>query len=304
MVERDPGIHVTEIAERTGLSWHTTAYHLAILRRASKVTIQRTGRDQCVFAKGIPVRQRRWFVATRSGQAREILRILLDERLQSVAALSRRTGVSAKVVRRRVQHLEEAGLVVRSGTWRPVYGIKSDVPLLPLLLESGRLPVAARIGSWEWDLTARRVAMSKEGWGVLGVVPEAGRTCQSFIATFVHPDDRAGLAAVVDPAMSAGLPYEHTVRIRTPLGERRIRQRAWVKARDAAGNPIQYCGTLEDMTGSLDESRELGGHLQPATYGDAPGHESMPAKVHGGGLAELLSRTAALPMQRTWPRGS
>ena len=120
-VEAEPGIHVAQLADRTGLSWHTIAYHLRILQRQGLLQLDKDGRERRAFPVGLPPRHRQWLAALRIEPAAEVLRILLDDPRQSVPVLSRRMGYSEKVVRRHVANLAEAGLVQRHGQLRPVY---------------------------------------------------------------------------------------------------------------------------------------------------------------------------------------
>jgi predicted transcriptional regulator len=120
-VAREPGIHVSELAQRIGVSWHTTAYHLGVLAKSRSVLLEKGGRERRVFPAGMPSHHRRWLVALRSEEAAEVLRLLLKDPRQSVPVLSRRMGFSEKIVRRQVARLAEAGLVDRLGELRPVY---------------------------------------------------------------------------------------------------------------------------------------------------------------------------------------
>ena len=250
LVRQDPGIHVTEISDRTGLSWHTTAYHLGILERSGMLAVEKVGRDRCVFPKGVPARQRPWLVALRAGQAVDILRVLFDEPRQDVPELARRVGRSEKVVRRRLADLEEAGVLHRVGTWRPVYEVKPSnaKPVAALVRQQARRRPSQRLGKWEWDVRNQRSKVSKGAWRILGVGPQPGRTYEEFVRGYVHPEDRAGLAAVVEKALAEGRSYEHTLRIRTSTGERHIRQRGWVVERDPNGKAVRFAGTVEDVT--------------------------------------------------------
>lgn len=121
LVQDEPGIHVSEIADRLGISWHTVGYHLGILARSRVVQLEKGGRERRVFPMGIPPRHRQWLAALRTEQAAEVLRILLRDPRLSVPVLSRRMGFSEKIVRRQVERLAEAGLVERRGELRPVY---------------------------------------------------------------------------------------------------------------------------------------------------------------------------------------
>jgi predicted transcriptional regulator len=130
-VEAEPGIHVSELADRVGLSWRTTAYHLGVLQRSRLIHVDKQSRERRAFPAGIPPRHRQWLAAVRLDHATDVLRLLLADPRQSVPALSRRMGYSEKVVRRHLTNLAEAGLVERQGTLRPLYGIdRSAAPTL------------------------------------------------------------------------------------------------------------------------------------------------------------------------------
>lgn len=122
-VAADPGIHVSELGERTGLSWHTIAYHLQILRRTHAVLVEKGRRERRVFPTEMPPGHRAWLAALRGDRAHEVLRLLLDDPQQGITSLSRRMGFSEKIVRCQVARLAEAGLVARRGHVAPVYEI-------------------------------------------------------------------------------------------------------------------------------------------------------------------------------------
>jgi predicted transcriptional regulator len=120
-VQADPGIHVSLLAERVGLSWHTTMYHLRVLDRRRLVQVDKSDRERRAFPRGVPPVHRAWLAALRGDEAAEVLRLLMEDPRQTIPALSRRMGHSEKVVRRQVANLAEAGLVQRRGQMRPVY---------------------------------------------------------------------------------------------------------------------------------------------------------------------------------------
>jgi len=122
-IQADPGIHVAQLAERTGLSWHTTLYHLRLLERRRQVQVQKTDRERRAFPAGLPPAHRAWLAALRTGEAADLLRLLQQDPRQSIPRLSRRMGFSEKVVRRQMANLSQAGLVHRRGQLRPVYEV-------------------------------------------------------------------------------------------------------------------------------------------------------------------------------------
>lgn len=120
-VRQDPGIHVSLLAKRAGLSWQTTRYHLKILASQGLVQIDKGGRERRAFPLGVSTTHRSWLAALRTGEAAQVLRLLLADPGQTIPALSRRMGHSEKVVRRQIANLSNAGLVQRKGHLRPMY---------------------------------------------------------------------------------------------------------------------------------------------------------------------------------------
>lgn len=120
-VKEDPGIHVSMLAQRIGLSWHTTMYHLRLLERRRLVQVDKGDRERRAFPTGVPAAHRAWLAALRVGEAAEVLRLLQQDPRQTIPGLSRRMGYSEKVVRRQMANLSQAGLVHRRGQLRPVY---------------------------------------------------------------------------------------------------------------------------------------------------------------------------------------
>jgi predicted transcriptional regulator len=137
-VQTDPGVHVSELVARTGLSWHTVAYHLRILVRQHAVAVEKENRERRVFPAGIPALQRAWLAALRGPRAAEVLRMVAGQPGLGISALSRRIGFSEKIVRRQVANLARAGLLERRGQLRPVYEVSARAaPDLAPLLRDG-----------------------------------------------------------------------------------------------------------------------------------------------------------------------
>lgn len=126
VVDAEPGIHVSRLADRTGLSWHTIAYHLRMLEATGILAVEKRGRERRAYPVAVSEVHRRWLAGLRTERAADVLRSLLEDPRQSVPALSRRIGYSEKVVRRQVANLAEAGLLERHGTLRPVYELSPD----------------------------------------------------------------------------------------------------------------------------------------------------------------------------------
>ncbi|MEA3165232.1 MAG: hypothetical protein QOJ26_76 [Thermoplasmata archaeon] len=139
----DPGVHVSLLAERVGLSWHTTMYHLRVLDGRRLVHVDKSERERRAFPRGLPPAHRAWLAAMRDDDAAEVLRLLMEDPRQTIPALSRRMGHSEKVVRRQVANLAQAGLVQRRGQMRPVYELsRAAQPELSEWLRKGGGPGA------------------------------------------------------------------------------------------------------------------------------------------------------------------
>ncbi len=106
----------------------------------------------------------------------------------------------------------------------------------------------AHVGSWERDLGTGAVRWSEETRLILGLEP--GRTqgtIDDFLA-FVHPDDRDRAAASQSDLHASWTPTEREYRIIRPdRSTRHLRERAEV-IRDAAGTPLRYVGSTQDVT--------------------------------------------------------
>lgn len=249
VVLQDPGIHVTEIAERTALSWHTAVYHVGLLRRAGQVTVQKVGRERSIFPKGIPTRQQGWLVAMRDQQARQVLRLLMDDPTLKAPAIGRRLACSPKVVRSRLRTLRRAGLLDRRGRWRPTYDVKgADARRIAALL-SGMDAGSARplVASWDWDPGSGLVTRSAAAWQIWELPPRPACPVEEFLQS-VDPADRPGFQAVMATAAADGHPFDHTVRVRTPKGVRYVRHRGQLAAHATDGAATRIVGTMEDVT--------------------------------------------------------
>jgi PAS domain S-box-containing protein len=113
------------------------------------------------------------------------------------------------------------------------------------LLEAQRL---ANLGSWSWDVVANRISWSERLYRIYGVAPEAfGGTLNEFIA-FVHPDDRAQVAASVGAALKSGVEFSHEERIVRPDGGIRHLQSVGEVIRNERGAAIRMLGICYDVT--------------------------------------------------------
>ena len=105
----------------------------------------------------------------------------------------------------------------------------------------------AHIGSWERDIATGALRWSDESCRIFGIEPGTfAGTLEAYLA-FVHPDDRMK-AAPSREALARSSPSETKYRIVRADGAMRILHEVGVVIRDAAGSPIRYAGSTQDIT--------------------------------------------------------
>jgi PAS domain S-box-containing protein len=106
----------------------------------------------------------------------------------------------------------------------------------------------AQLGSWEWDLTTDTVTWSEELYRIWGVDRHTFRATAAAVLQLVHPEDRAGLTALIDRAARAHEPYSCEHRIIRPDGTIRVLHSRGAAVVDDAGQVIRLFGTGQDIT--------------------------------------------------------
>ncbi len=116
-----------------------------------------------------------------------------------------------------------------------------------LLARSQRI---ARVGSWQYDVAADRLAWSDETYRIFWLEPQASAATYEAFLEAVHPDDRAA----VDEAFSGslrgrenGYEIEHRI-VRKSTGEVRHVFERCIHERDADGTVIRSIGMVQDIT--------------------------------------------------------
>ena len=108
----------------------------------------------------------------------------------------------------------------------------------------------AHIGSWDRDIATGLLRWSDESCRIFGIEPGTfAGTLEAYLA-FVHPDDRMK-AAPSREALAQSSPGETEYRIVRADGAVRILHEVGVVIRDAAGTPIRYAGSTQDITDRL-----------------------------------------------------
>lgn len=113
------------------------------------------------------------------------------------------------------------------------------------LSEAQRL---AHLGGWDWDLAKNRLALSKEGFQILGVSEsEFGATYEAFLG-FVHPGDITDVRNGISKAVYENVRFSQDHRILRPDGgERTVHNQAEAVLK-ADGKVEKLTGVLQDIT--------------------------------------------------------
>lgn len=121
------------------------------------------------------------------------------------------------------------------------------------LLEAQRI---AHVGSYEWDLRARRIYRSAELIKMLDLEPGDFETnIENYFRT-VHPDDRDSAMEAFQRALDAGEPFDKEERIVRRDGTIRVMrcQGQWVCEE---GKPVKLVGTFQDITDRKQAEEQL-----------------------------------------------
>lgn len=108
----------------------------------------------------------------------------------------------------------------------------------------------AKLGNWTLDLVTGDLVWSDEIFHLFEINPEQfGATYQAFLDA-IHPEDRDAVSRAYEASLVNRAPYEISHRLR--MGDGRIK---WVHERclthfDAAGQPLQSLGTVQDISES------------------------------------------------------
>jgi PAS domain S-box-containing protein len=106
----------------------------------------------------------------------------------------------------------------------------------------------ARLGSWEWDIHSNRVTWSDELYRLWGLEPQSLDLTYERYLESVHPADREQTQAIVERALTTGVPFDFDHRVALPDGAVRWIHGAGRLVLDEHGEPARMVGTAQDIT--------------------------------------------------------
>ena len=106
----------------------------------------------------------------------------------------------------------------------------------------------ARLGNWEWDLTADALSWSEEMYRIFEVEPGQFNPTHDWVLQAIHPEDRERVVQSVNAAIYHKKGYHLDYRILLPGGVVRTISARGEVTYDARGNPLRMVGTNQDVT--------------------------------------------------------
>ncbi len=127
----------------------------------------------------------------------------------------------------------------------------------------------ANMGCWERDMETGLIDWNETLWSVLAVSHDTVPWDLNGHLDHVHEEDRVRCGSAVRNLIQDGTPYEIIYRFRTPAGDFRIIHSRGDADRDSDGKIVRVRGTMQDVSGFL-QNLELLGEMQTdlfATFG-------------------------------------
>ena len=106
----------------------------------------------------------------------------------------------------------------------------------------------AKKASWQWDIKTDVTTWSEQLYRIAGRDPEAAVPSFKEHSSFYTSDSWDRLTAATVRLLQTGQPYELELQMRRPDGTRRRVMGSGEAVRDAKGDILRLCGTVEDIT--------------------------------------------------------
>ncbi len=185
-------------------------------------------------------------------QTNQELQSQIAERLRAETELKRYQNQLEQLVAERTSQLEASNRQMedllkreqeaRSQTEATKVKIQDYADRLTMALD------AAKMGSWNWNLSTNQVFWTSHHETIFGYEPGKPERTYEEWADRVHPDDLSRAGTMIQTALANHETYDFEYRILLPNGELR-----WVDAfgrgeYDAEGNPVRMAGVVIDVT--------------------------------------------------------
>jgi PAS domain S-box-containing protein len=119
---------------------------------------------------------------------------------------------------------------------------------------------AARLGIWDWDLSANELVWDERMYHLCGVAPgQLGDAHQTWLAT-VHPEDRPLCERARQRALCSDQPYDIEFRVIHPDGSVRYMKSDGQVLRNAQGQAVRMTGIHYDITERKQAEEEMRRH--------------------------------------------
>ena len=116
----------------------------------------------------------------------------------------------------------------------------------------------ARLGSWQYEFTTKRVTLSANLRRIFGLGPDDEFSSELYWSR-VHPEDRDRSRAIRDRCAEEGKAFEYEVRYLPPEGGTVFLSVRGVTLFDSAGKPLRRTGVVQDITAQRQADERLRG---------------------------------------------
>ena len=106
----------------------------------------------------------------------------------------------------------------------------------------------AHLGNWDWDIQNNQLYWSDEIYRIFGLAKTQFEGTYEDFMKAIHPEDRQSVQTAVDAALSRIAPYNIEHRVIHPNGDERIVGCIGEVTFDVSGKPLQFTGTVQDIT--------------------------------------------------------
>jgi PAS domain S-box-containing protein len=105
----------------------------------------------------------------------------------------------------------------------------------------------AKLGHWQWDVTANKVLWSDELYKIFGIAPGRDITYEKYLE-ILHPEDREFVNSAVQSALTEKKYPSFTHRISLPDGTEKVLQARGDVLTNENGEVVRMIGTAQDVT--------------------------------------------------------